>query len=324
MGVLFSFRSIYEHDTEAYNYVYNMAKQTSPNNIPDTYGITKGFIYLMSAFARLGFSFSHFRLILYTISMALIFLTIKKIEGNLLLILCLYAFFPFGYDIDQIRQLLVTSIVIFAFQFIMKEEVKTLDIAKYLILIGIACIFHSSAPFYFLFLLILVKRTDFFYLLVSLCSFFFFGFMIFRADLLGFLGEVLNIEKLVHYSETLSDYTMNPILSIFEFVFVCYFIWNSNYCKQVNADNSILADKIWRYSCVSSIALPTLAYSLMFERLLRPMIWLNYALMIQTIKNEELDKDVKATTIVAFIVVIALRSSISLNYVFKIFENFSI
>lgn len=75
-------------------------------------------------FRKMHFSFEAFRFVLFIICIFLICSTVSKITEEKNIILSLYFVFPFIIDMAQMRNFVASSLVVFGFQFLFREEKK--------------------------------------------------------------------------------------------------------------------------------------------------------------------------------------------------------
>ena len=320
VGIIFSFRLIEEADNIAYHEVYLSLANNTPSSISYTAGIDYGFRVLMHIFSKIGISYSFFRLILFWFSLLLISFSVRKITPYYLPVVCLYLIFPFSYDIDQIRQFFCTSIIVFGLSRLLLYPNKWKGIIQYLIVLVVAFFFHQSALFYIVFVFSRIKNRKF-YIVVFLFSIiaFLLSFM-FGVDMVAKIAATLGISKVVYYVGMLSNYHMNPLLSLFELLLMVVFVWVAWTCHKVTRGDSKM-EFIWKISCLSSLILPALTFSLMFERLLRPMIILVYCAFSHCF----ILKKYYGKYLVFFVLLITLglRLSFSFEYIIKMFSNFT-
>lgn len=314
MTILFSYRNYLEGDTEVYHILYDTLKSTPPKNITINYGMNYAFIWLMWLFAHINISFEFFRIIIFTVSMFLMLNTVTKITEKISLFLCMYFLFPFGYDIDQIRQLLSLAIVIFAFRYIIFEEKHFI---KYSVLVLLASLIHMSSIVFYIYLLIYIKKDKLYKYILIFGSIIYWINIIFHFNWIGYIYKIFRIDKLLSYTNEISQYRMGILLGLFEFLFFSFFIWQS-YIFYKNEEKDVNYN-IMRLSCLSGAFLPFIAFSLSFERIIRPMILLNYCVFCDGIFKKK--QQFKPLLVVGIMVVIALRCSISMYYLTKIFDN---
>lgn len=329
MTLLFSFRIPQESDTEAYFSLFESLKTLSPNQLLVSYGVDYAFLVLMRCAAILGLPFEAFRAALFLVSMLLMVSTIRKLTDNYALFFCVYFVFPFGYDIDQIRQLFATAIVVYALRFLMFSD---RNIIKYIICILLASFFHLSAIVFMLYLLIGV-RNDKLYIVCSIGGAVLFWISLLTSwDWVGILGRFLRIDKIYRYSRSMTEYKMGPLFGCFEFLFAYSFLFiiellylqrNQKLITLENVEDYFtgieVETSIKKLCCISMVAMPFIAYSLTFERILRPMIIVSYALICGRIQKRTTTNKAIIVTILA--VMLCLRSSITFLYTSKIFTN---
>ena len=329
MTMLFAFRLPEESDTEAYYSLYELLQNREPGQLVLTYGVDRFFLAILRFFAKTGLSFEGFRAILFLLSMGLILSTVRKLTGNLSLFLCIYFIFPFGYDIDQIRQLLATAIIVFGLRYLLFTKKS---VPKYVLCVAAAALAHMSAAVYIVYLLIYIKKDILYAVCAAAGAVLFWASMLTNWDWIGSIGRLTGIEKITWYSRSISTYKMSLLFGLFEFLFAYAFLALSQLLyvqrgRRVTLDNfdeqyfepDETERNIRKLCCISMIAMPFIAYSLTFERLLRPMIIIYYGLICGRVYEKTTANRILMS--LALLVILALRTSISLPYLTKIFTN---
>lgn len=312
--LLYSFRNLEEADTEVYNLVYTYICNGSGFEIASNNGIDYGFYLLMKIFGTLGIPFVVFRIVIYITACLLIYSTIKLITNMHALVFCLYLFFPFGYDSDQIRQFLAYAIVIFAVRYLIKQDKHPV---KYLIFVAIATLIHSSTAAFIIFLLVLVKKRNYMKYLSGVVAFVSVIFVIGGGNIIGLIGHVISNEKFVKYSLDNTNYRMNFYLQLFEIVmvFVLLFINNqilSNRNDEIYSELNLLLH-------LSLVFLPLVLYSLAFERMLRPFFIFTYA--VATSEFENTNSKNRYIYMLSIIILIVIRMSVTFSYITDMFND---
>ncbi len=145
--MVFFFGGIYGHaDDFNYRFAYEQIQQ---NGIPLIGKASIGWNYLQLLFIRLGFSFESFRIFIGLVGLSLIGYTVYNLTPKYNFVLVLYFIFPFILDVIQIKNFLATSIFIYAFHFIRKEQK-----IKPIILFLLAASIHPVTILFLPFLLI--------------------------------------------------------------------------------------------------------------------------------------------------------------------------
>lgn len=125
-----------------------------------TGGIDIGWLYFQLLLINLGVSFEGFRFVIGIVGIALIGQTIMKLSQQFNFVIILYFIFPFILDVIQIRNFLGSALLIYSFQFLVKDQKF-----KSLIFILLASSIHSLIilfiPFIFLYHFSLRKTFTF-------------------------------------------------------------------------------------------------------------------------------------------------------------------
>lgn len=142
-----TFISINVPDFSNYQYIY---QRINPNQL---FGMGKGW-YLLNNWGRdKGWDYSQFKTFLISVSLLLIFLTIKYFIGkNYNFIWVLYLLYPALLDIIQARFFIALGIATLSLIFLFQR--KWWSIIIYIFLITLAVRIHSSAAFYYLFVFV--------------------------------------------------------------------------------------------------------------------------------------------------------------------------
>lgn len=312
--LIYSFRNLEEADTVVYNLVYTSVSNGGGYEVASKYGIDFGFYLIMKVIGSLGIPFFVFRMIGFIVASILIYSTIKLITNNNALVFCLYLFFPFGYDSDQIRQFLAYSIVIFAIRYLIKEDKHPI---KYIICVALATSFHSSTIAFLLFLLVLVKKRNYMKYLIRVVGVISVLFAIGGGNIIGLLGRFINNEKILRYSLANTSYRMNIYLQFFEIGMVIVFLMIDNYI--LSKRNDEISSEINMILHLSFVFLPLVLYSLAFERMIRPFIILTYAVTVSEFESSSSRN--KYIYLFSIIGLIIIRMSVSFAYITDLFND---
>ena len=104
----------------------------------------------------LDLNYNTFLIIYFSIGIVLIISTVVKFTNNFAFVTCLYAIYPFLYDVVQVRNFMAMSIIIYSIRYLIGD--KKNDIYKYVLGVVIAMTFHSISIIYILF--IFIKKID--------------------------------------------------------------------------------------------------------------------------------------------------------------------
>lgn len=137
-------------DLMNYMYQYNNVLNTSSVNTEI------GYYFITKCFARLGFSYQWYIAIVTLICYGIIFNTIKNYTQNYNYVFLFYIIHLFIFDIIQIRNFMMMSILIFAVKYLVRNTTK--DRIIYLLLICISATIHKTGIIYSL--AVLIKPSD--------------------------------------------------------------------------------------------------------------------------------------------------------------------
>lgn len=113
-----------------------------------------GYDILFKTCIGLGLNFTAFKAIVSAFSLILTYMAIRKSTNYFALVIGLYAVYPFIGTVSQIRNGMMAAIVMYSLICFILDPRHS--IWKYVVGIGLACMFHWSAVFYLI--LILAKR----------------------------------------------------------------------------------------------------------------------------------------------------------------------
>ena len=151
----------------------------------------KGYQFTARVFHSLGFTFNVFKFVMFVLSMVLVGRTICKYNYNYAFLVILYALSAYPKDLEQIRSFFAMSIVIFALPYLFDERPSVIKIIKYLVCIAVAMLFHNSAVFFALFLLVPLLRdtivVNWLYLIIT-CACIAIKFLPFSGSLISRLA----------------------------------------------------------------------------------------------------------------------------------------
>lgn len=125
-----------------------------------------GFALILKLFYKLGFSYQHFLIIISFVGLLILAISIKKYTNDLKLVFALYFIFPFLLDIVQIRNFIVSVIIVSSIHYL--ESTKKIDTLKFIIAVLFATSIHSSAIFYLSFLLLRIVKIKHLSIFISL------------------------------------------------------------------------------------------------------------------------------------------------------------
>jgi len=127
-----------------------------------------GFNILQFISHAIGLNYQEFLFIVALLGYALIIDTLHYFHANMSYVLLLYLFYPFFYDVIQIKNFLAMSIVIYSIRYLLDNT--KLATLKYVVLIIVASLFHIVSVSYLLLLLTKLKKKIPLYILAFLSS----------------------------------------------------------------------------------------------------------------------------------------------------------
>lgn len=258
-----------------------------------------GYRILCAIFRNLGINYEGFRIIISLIGFYLINITIKKYSANKIFVYLLYAIYPFLLDVVQIRNFLMTSIVIYAMSYLVKKSGKST--IKYILFILIASSIHITALVYLPIALILYLDKNIFFKL-------FIFYIIIIGILAGINKDILEIiankiinaldlddSRFIMYSSIKTQY---GYLLYWSLQFLTYAIIKSsksicNKNKLVDEHKNKFVDLVYVINLYLLIFLPFYVFEITYHRFARNMMILNYivyTITYQSIVNNKYKK----------------------------------
>lgn len=238
---------------------------------------------------KLGFSYHLYLAIISGCAFAIVGKFIKKNSLNPSLVLLLYIFFPFMIDIVQIRNFLVSVILLYSIQFILAGSKK--DLFKFFVCIIIASGFQYIAYFYLLFLLIpfLMKtmkmfnvRARYIIFFVYLCTIILFS----NKIILSSIGNVFTYFIDDYYQSYFEIKTNLGYIFywIFQLASIYLLVYSHKIIKgkvlQKNGEKSHILIRFSEVTLIINIililAFPLYVFRTIFTRIIRNILILNF------------------------------------------------
>ncbi|OUP84782.1 UNVERIFIED_ORG: hypothetical protein B5F06_09710 [Lacrimispora saccharolytica] len=280
---------------------------TRYENLNNT-GLEAGWGFLTKVFSSLGFDFLLFKAVLILILLILVYKSAKFYHADVYSVFLCYLFFPFIWDIIQLRNTIVMMLLMAAFTYLLQCGWK--NALKYLILIGIASLFHQVALWYILFLPAkFVKNKKPLAFLCILCTVI--GcFFIYTGIIDEVITIIINRERVLDYLTSKAGLGvivgwMRIILPVF--VFLIFYKRYQNIKdnrkilikkrivdkakiidKYISVDYSEFADLIYKINFINLMVCVLTCYNAMFFRIVRNVLLLNIIFIVHVI-----DIDVK-------------------------------
>lgn len=117
----------------------------------------KGYVLLCSISSRLGLSYLQFKIAFFIAAAVLVYFSIGGYEISYVPVLLLYFFSSFQADLEQTRNFIAMSVVIFALRYLPEERRCLKNAILYILLIMLASTIHTSALFFVVFILVYAK-----------------------------------------------------------------------------------------------------------------------------------------------------------------------
>ncbi|KWX79917.1 EpsG family protein [Paenibacillus jilunlii] len=311
-------------DYRAYHGLYeHFSYGGSISNITG-YRAEYGYMVLMLAVSKLGISYNMFLAVLAAVSITLIHSTVSKITTNYNLVLSCYMLSPFFYDVFQFRYFFAYSIVVFALKYILFENKK--NYLKYAALVIISSFFHTATLFFLLYLVLKLNVRLFIKLALLVSVFVTVANFVMKKNMVDIIYSFINFSKLEYYTSGTIKYQLNSFTPVMIILVILYFVFiaKSIYDK----DPSFTNRQILWVNLLNILIFPLLLVSLDFERFLRPILLINYALIAE--HNKRLFGSKRNLILISLLVVVGLRqyfmndvTNIILenNYIFAYFNN---
>ena len=269
-------------DYETYRIVYESYKYN--NYTHSTFEV--GFQFLMRFFSRMGLSYQQFLIIVSLMCLCLISTVILKFSNRPTGVLSLYLLFPFLLDVVQIRSFIASSVVLYSFHYLNKENKNNKYI--YTILIVLATLMHYSTIFYFLFCIIFFvdSKTIRKYSLIFFPISILFQGIIFRfvnifipSDITGRYSDGLNISYI-----TLFMYIIYLFIIILLLQYSKANKGNDEDIKISNDEQDIIID----INYLMLFIVPFIMSSLEYFRIQRGIMILNYIVILSILGKKKI------------------------------------
>lgn len=262
-------------DNEAYEQWYNLLRSGSIVNLKQSKSVEKDFTLYTFFLAKIGLPYGLYMAVTFILGILLSFFTIRKITSNYSLILGLYYCYYFLFDIQQIRNFLAISISLFAIQFLKDKKIVT-----YVLLILFAASFHVSALAFLLFLLINLPNYKYFSKLFIEISALLFAILsvlnIAGANVMKRLANVLNLGSYqLYFGDNFN--VLRPFIELTFFVYMAIMVYSALKTEQEDEWGTFIIS----LTAISFLFLPLMLISMTMDRILRPLIILDYAIIAE-------------------------------------------
>jgi hypothetical protein len=302
-------------DYRAYNELYTHF--LNGGSISNIYGYKTdyGYMTLMLWVSKLGVSYSFFAVIVTSAAIALIYPVISKISNHYNLILSCYALSPFFYDAFQLRYFFAYAIVIFSFRYVLFE--RSHNLFKYALFVLVASLFHSTVLFFLLYLLLkfsvkyIVRILVFLSISVTAYSF------ITHTNVVDLASKFVNFSKFDYYSSGSITYKLNVFTPFMVILVMAYFMFIIH--KIYKESPTFINRRVFYMNMLNIIIFPFLLISLDFERFMRPILLINYAIIASSLYSFKIKRPI--ILLLSLFIVLGLRQYFMFNVTSTIFEN---
>lgn len=262
---LLAANNIYTPDRDAYRIYYHTINHVSFSNVTEI-----GFqgIIIVSKFFNLSLvGFFH---VYYSVTFILFLLILRNISNCPAFVSGLYLLFPYVLDVDQMRSLLGYLIVLFCLSFQIKKN--KFDLKWYILACIIASLFQQSSLIFLIYCLCILDTKQIIKFTGALAALLLIG-----RNLILFVSSkipTLNSSRIERYLSSENNKSNLYIYILFFVGLICFTIYI------IRKFNNMIDDKnaeLFLKLNIISLALVTLILaSPHFERLLRPIVLLDY------------------------------------------------
>lgn len=301
-------------------------------------GLEVGWGALCRIANHIGLNFQEFKMILFIIWIIVLFRTVSKYTKNGLLVFSLYFVFPFFLDVVQLRNMIVTVIIMIAFQYLLKPGLKTSFI--YLIHIFLATIFHEIAFWYILLLIAKYWRNKVTLLIYSILITVLGCLAVYSGLIEKIVGFITNRQRTLNYFSSKASYGViigwGEVILLF-LVFLLFYrqyqkqkrkkyvicvpdkmiIDNKYFRRELKIDYDYFAELMYKVNCIQLISCILICYNGTFFRIVRNLLLFNYIFIAQVIwKN---GKQTANSFILKFLIALVIMVVCLIGYI----ENYN-
>lgn len=268
----------FENYQQAYNYI------SSGNEYID---LGTGWFYLCKIGAMFNLTYLQFKTILIVVSILIMNSAIKYfIKDNKYkpFIWSLYLIFPALLDCIQIRFFLAMAIILYGLRFLLGEQKR--DIIKYVLVVLIASIIHSSMLLYLIFLLYkLLGKNELKYIMIIVISMF--AFLMFKDQIINICSIFINSSRIQRYFYSTDSLGIKGIITYVSIIIIFYYISNIMINKIKNEKKEITFFRfVAKLNILISIVLVFSIFDPNFFRLQRIMWILMYICALKLLDND--------------------------------------
>ena len=252
----------------------------------DVMAVEPGFLYLMKLSSTAGLNFIWFQALFSLLGFALIISTLKRYSSLKVVLLFAYLCYPFFLDITQMRQFMVSAIVVFAVRFLEKFSWKNLVL--YVTCIALGTTIHISSLIYLVLLLSYISEGKklFGYSLVITAILFIGGSMLLSSDL---YQAVLGLrENDISYESGMQGVQL--------FLYILFYSMLIVLCVAIHRESSRLKGGIgeleflYRVALCTMMFIPFILLDFQFTRFFRTTIIVLYLYILAESSKLKTDK----------------------------------
>lgn len=272
-------------DKDAYRQYYDEITTVSLHSVVEV-----GFQFLVVISKSLGLNFNGFLFFFILICFILLHIILQRFSDNQAFALSLYFLYPFILDADQIRSFLGQLIVLAALtEFIKEQQNKWF---KYAFFVIIASLFQQSCAVFLVYLLILLNERKVKIITLSLGGILLFGK--FLIPLIASRFSVFNLDRVTRYFSVSEAKSTWIIYAFFYIAIILFTILFTKKTKDMKVfmdyildtdDRKSKGNPITKINLISLALIVLIAFNPHFERLLRPVLLLDYIVMTNNLEK---------------------------------------
>lgn len=280
MWILFG-GNTWNADYASYQYIYSLIGHSH------AYVSTEpGFELLSLLAAKIGLNYNGFLIVYSLLGLILITTTLKKYTNKINLVLILYILYPFLLDIVQIRNFMAMCIILYSTKFLITNN--KIDFYKYVIGVILATLFHNSAIFYLIFLLVKIKSKK--KIMITTISVVLIG-IIFQTIVPNIIYNFFPENRYDSYFSFNIGIMQKVLLLIYLLINLLITYYSYKRVNKLNSGNEELIDfseLVMKINILIMIVFVFLSININFIRLFRNILPLNYILYSNVFKKNTL------------------------------------
>lgn len=310
---------LYQVQYENYRNVSNISEITNMTGYDNSIrNVELGYSFISFAFAKAGIPYNIYRAITFLICSLLVIVTFSQISNNYSYFLSLYFLYCFLFDIQQIRNFIAISIIIFSFKYLISGKV-----VRYIACVIIASLFHFTAIIFLLFLIVLVKDYDklsklFIQIGVALT-------LVLAAMNVAGINIMKQISGMFLSGSYISD-RFNVLRPFIQLILFDSFAYITSRLKDEHPDDE-WTRFIFMLNAISFLFVPLMFISMTMDGLCRPVLLMDYILFSKYLSLITYDRGklyldkTSLYNIIAVIAVIIMYFTFTGNLIIWIFDS---